>query len=271
MDAVAMSPERRRELAELRARAYGPEADIHLDEHAVARLEQLEALVRRSPGSDAPVSSAPSGVSAQSTAPQAPAAVLAPSEPARAEASPSAVAPPPAVAPLAAVAPLGWWRSIPVWAVVSVGAIVAALAFGVPAVLPARADATLSVIADVEPDDVDPPQMLDWFGVELDSLQRHEDFHGLKVWSATDTRGSRCLMFSFREWADGRCAPEPIEPVVDLTIYPGMPAIEGLDLPVGSVVRLALRGGVVDVTVAEAGSDARQISNSWSASEPSRA
>ncbi len=47
MTASSLSPERMDELAALRRRAYGPDADIHEDVAAVARLRELEELARR--------------------------------------------------------------------------------------------------------------------------------------------------------------------------------------------------------------------------------
>src|SRR4051794_33631189 len=46
MDAPPLSSERRRELAALRTRAYGPDADIDRDADALARLIELEELSR---------------------------------------------------------------------------------------------------------------------------------------------------------------------------------------------------------------------------------
>src|SRR6476469_2850542 len=45
MDATAPSPEGSRELADLRKRAYGPDADIDDDPVALRRLLELEALL----------------------------------------------------------------------------------------------------------------------------------------------------------------------------------------------------------------------------------
>src|SRR4051794_13018106 len=49
MDAPSPTPERSRELADLRQRAYGPGADIDRDPDAVRRLGELEALAREQP------------------------------------------------------------------------------------------------------------------------------------------------------------------------------------------------------------------------------
>ncbi|WP_091489742.1 hypothetical protein [Microbacterium pygmaeum] len=242
MDAPALTPERRRELDDLRARAYGPRADIHSDEHALARLHELEDLARTDllPASTSLAPAPNPGLD--------PAAAEAPViEPASSETPP---AQPDAAVRSAPVRP--WWRRIPLWAVVGVGAIVLAVAFVIATVLPPNADASLRVVANVTADDVEPRQMLGWFNVDIDTVRRHEEFHGVKIWSAGASDGSRCLMFSVQDWADGRCVPVGLDPVVDMMIYPGMPGLDGLDLPVGSVVRLALHGDVVDVSIAEA-------------------
>jgi hypothetical protein len=46
MDAPTLSSDRLRELAVLRSRAYGPDADIDRDADALARLVELEELAR---------------------------------------------------------------------------------------------------------------------------------------------------------------------------------------------------------------------------------
>ncbi|HWL78304.1 hypothetical protein [Microbacterium sp.] len=53
MTASSLSPERLDELAALRRRAYGPDADIEQDQDAVARLQELEDLARPGTVADA--------------------------------------------------------------------------------------------------------------------------------------------------------------------------------------------------------------------------
>ena len=52
------------------------------------------------------------------------------------------------------------------------------------------------------------------------------------------------------------CAPEPPTPTADLNFYPGMPRIDGLELPDGSVVRFVLHGDVIEVWVAASSEEA---------------
>lgn len=248
MDAGALTPAQERELASLRGRAYGPNADIDADPDALTRLHELEVLVRSAnvsltPGDD--VKPTPKVIEASAaTAPYIePTAVVRTHDepltaPERVDTAPPRARP--------------WWRRVPVWAFVAVGAIVVSTAIAVPALLPARPDAVLPVVAAGDPDEFVPREMLDWYSVDVDTLQRHEDFHGMKLWTATDTRGSRCILLSFdANWADVQCAPAPMDPIVQLVIYQGMPQIEGLELPNGSVVRFTRHGDAVDVKVGE--------------------
>lgn len=248
MDAGALTPARERELASLRGRAYGPDADIDEDPAALARLGELEALVRSAnvppaPGDlvelsrdvvEEPVAAA-TDVEATTVARGGEETTTAPAQVATA---------PPRARP--------WWRRVPVWAFVAVGAIVLSTAVAVPALLPPRPDAVLPVVAAGDPDQFVPREMLDWYSVDLATLQRHEDFHGMMLWTATDTRGSRCILLSFdSSWADVQCAPAPMDPIVQMVIYQGMPQFEGLELPNGSVVRFTRSGDAIDVQIGE--------------------
>lgn len=91
------------ELKALRRRAYGPDADIHADPTALARLEQLEEQVRRereaalstavAPSAPGPAATGSSASATRAPAPPAPAAVL--TDPATAPAPESAREPAP--------------------------------------------------------------------------------------------------------------------------------------------------------------------------------
>jgi hypothetical protein len=96
------------------------------------------------------------------------------------------------------------------------------------------------------------------FGFEPDSVERFQLFHSLEVWSGETREGAHCVyvLRGADEMVGAGCGPEQLPPTADLTIYPGMPPIEGLDLPDGSVVRFVLREGVVDVWVVPMREDA---------------
>src|SRR4029450_3948501 len=69
MDAPSLTPERSRELADLRRRAYGPDADIQRDPGALHRLHELEALAREEPAAaEAPAPATQSSDSKPATA-----------------------------------------------------------------------------------------------------------------------------------------------------------------------------------------------------------
>jgi hypothetical protein len=88
-------------------------------------------------------------------------------------------------------------------------------------------------------------------GFDPESQVRFETFHSLEVWSGETRDGSVCVyvLGGVDEILGAACGPEQLPLVADLQIYPMMPAIEGLDLPVGSVVRFVLRDGVVEVRI----------------------
>ena len=258
MDPVALRDDRRRELAGLRARAYGPDADISDDADALARLRELEELTRTDAASPTtshephqPVEPAPDASDAP--APAESEEIVGTTASAHATSSPAR--------------PL--WRRIPVWAFALVGVLVIAVALAIPALLPGQPDTTLRAAPAADDGGGEIPERFGWLDVEPDSLRRHENFHNLAIWSGSTAEGSRCLIISLNDnWADGQCTPPPMDPILDVYIYPGASELEDFRLPVGSVVRLTLRGDVVDVHIAEA-SD--QASTSSRAAAPSRA
>ncbi len=93
----------------------------------------------------------------------------------------------------------------------------------------------------------------DRFGIPAESSMRYEPFRDLEVWSADTEQGSTCLVVTAAdaEWMAAGCAPEPLQPTADITYYPGIRQIEGLELADGSVVRFVLRDDVIEVWLAE--------------------
>ena len=258
MDSVAPRDVDRRELARLRARAYGPDADIHDDVDALARLRELEELAR----TDAAALTTPHERH-QGLEPVIDATGAHPLAESREIVGMNASA----HGTSAPARPL--WRRIPVWAFVLVGVLVVVVAVAIPALLPGQPDTTLRAAPADDDSGGQVPERFGWLDFEPDSLRRHENFHDLAVWSASTAEGSRCLIISLNDnWADGQCTPPPMDPILDLYIYPGASELEQFRLPVGSVVRFTLRGDAVDVFVAEASAHA---SSSPRAAAPSRA
>ena len=77
-------------------------------------------------------------------------------------------------------------------------------------------------------------------------------FHDLEVWSGETEQGSVCIVVTTDrgEWMTAGWAPAPLDPTADINFYPGMRAIDGLELDDGSVVRFILRENAMEVWVA---------------------
>ena len=213
-----------RELDELRARAYGPDADIEADPAAMARLVELEA------------------------------AHLAAATEVRAGGSAVGAAPVPAAAP---AAPTGDTRPAPArrpprraWAVVGATVLVGVLAAAVWNLVP-RPDATLQQVAVEADSDIIRVLSAQGRGPVASTLHRFELYHDVRVWSVEDHAGKVCFIV----WdlaASGRfsikCAPPGTE--VALTLSVAREADEfGHWLPDGSNVDFRFRENTVDVFV----------------------
>jgi hypothetical protein len=244
MDAAPLTAERRRELAELRSRAYGPDADIDRDADALARLIELEELAR----ADAPADDGDrermhpdAAVVADAGAPAT--AVLredaAPGDATRGGDVPSADA-----------RSRRRWRRVPVWGYVA-GAAAIGLGIGltVPALTPPHPIAELRPAPFIDGVELD----FRMYGIPAESPVRYEPFRGLEVWSAETEEGSTCVVVTTGdgEWMTAGCAPGPLTPTADITFYQGMRQIDGLDLADGSVIRFLLRGEAMEVWIAE--------------------
>jgi hypothetical protein len=242
MDAPAPSSERQRELATLRSRAYGPDADIDRDTHALARLVELEELARAEALEPAsveephPISGVATTKPAHSAGGSTQTAVIE----GAAEAAPNASG---------AEMRRPGWRRVPLWAYIA-GALVVGLVVGlvVPTLLPPHPVTTLQQ-APIEGAVLD----FQMYGIQADAPIRYQPFHDLEVWSARTEQGSTCIVVTTAaaEWMAAGCAPEPLNPTADITFYSGMRPIDGLELPNGSVVRLTLRDDVIEVWIAE--------------------
>jgi hypothetical protein len=254
MDAPPLSSERKRELAELRSRAYGPDADIHLDANALARLRELEDMARADAPADIADAHPQDAAAAEAATPVVPNGSHVAADPADpAGASPSSAAPdsPNADETIAdePTARPRWWRRLPTWAFVA-GAAAVGLAVGLvlPALMPPHPVATL------RPAPLDSAELdFQMYGIQAVSPVRYEPFHDLEVWSAETRQGSMCIVVTTdtAEWMTAGCAPEPLKPSADITYYPGMRPIDGLELPDGSVVRFIMRDDVMEVWIAE--------------------
>ncbi len=249
MDAPSQTPERSRELADLRQRAYGPDADIQRDPDALRRLHELEELERAPAMAGAePARRSRTPVrrpsdSGDTDAPHAPAAP----QTARSLVEPDAEAVRPAR-----------WRAWPIWAV-AMACIIAGVLIGAGALLlwprtaaDAGADLTLHQAADRPARAPGFVQDLDYWGVERGSVVAYDAFDSMRVWTA---RGggddSRCILLSRAgQIFTASCAAQGLDPVLDYTVdgY-GSVAYEDATLLEGSVVRFIARADRIDVWV----------------------
>jgi hypothetical protein len=215
-----------RELDALRARAYGPEADIDADPAAMARLVELEAAHRAATAARAAAS-----VGAVATA----VTVTAPGEPTAPSSRDGSRG-------------VGGRRTWAVAGVICLFAVVAATVWN----LVLRPDATLRQIDAEGGSDVIRVLSAQGRGPDASTLRQFEPYHDVGVWSVENAAGKVCfVVWDFL--ASGRfsikCAPPGREVALSLTVES-----EGVDdfapwLPDGSIVDFHLRDDTVDVFV----------------------
>jgi len=203
------------ELAALRARAYGPDADIHDDSGAIARLRRLEDEVRVKdlievpPPTAAPTVPAPRAVDPTASAPGAEEGLRRP-EP---EAAP-APAPPTPLRRRASARQLAGACAI---------AALAAAAVTVPITLWAAAlpDQPYAILHPIDA----PPNTV-FFSPESEA-QRYEDFLGMRISTgALDYQQGRCILIELQPEEDsefdsgatrGACSAPGFEAVADVS------------------------------------------------------
>jgi hypothetical protein len=275
MDAPPMSPERSTELAALRRRAYGPDADIALDPVAQQRLSELEELARLAETPPEPTAE-PASEPAMDVEDEA--SALPPRPPIEREAHevrPPAPAPgaadAPAPAPAARERP--WWRRIPLWGVAAVAGIAvgAAIGFTWPDGDGPPPDLTLGVDPSGGERGAGFTENLDYWGVDRGTVVPHEGYDTIQVWTALGIDESRCLLLSHEgTFLSATCTGAGLDPVLDFTIYDGMSLDLETPLPVGTIIRFVGHEGSVDVWVRPPGGQAPEAISS-SADRPSAA
>ncbi|MDX2375620.1 hypothetical protein M4I32_02260 [Microbacterium sp. LRZ72] len=245
-----------RELAELRARAYGPQADIDGDPDAQERLAVLEARSRDSRRPDAAVARGAPRTSVPDHPATPPPAVREPApeqereqEPAdeqelEVESAPDGSAPQPPVSRAGRAVRRGW----PL--VVAGIALLALAGVAVSALVAPRPDAVLRA------GDTSGVSVPRWEGStspipgrSLEDLEPYGSHRGIGVWGAEAQDGSHCIFAAWsREQWTVSCAPPPLQPVLDLQIYDGMAMPAGMrELPQGSVLRFTRVGATIEV------------------------
>lgn len=274
-----MSPERSTELAALRRRAYGPDADIARDPAAQQRLRELEELARPP---ETPVD-IPDTAPETAPAPQTGAAVVADAD---ASARPSRPSPdgepgdaglpdgsPPVPAPARAGRERSWWRRIPLWAVTAIVGVAVGAAIGLtwPDDSEPPPDLTLGVDPSGGERGAGFTENLDYWGVDAGTVVPHEGFDTIQVWTALGIDESRCLLLSHEgSFLSATCTGAGLDPVLDFTIYDGISLELQTELPVGTIIRFVGHEGSVDVWVRPPGGQAPEASSA-TADRPSAA
>lgn len=232
----------RAELDDLRRRAYGPGADIHSDNQALERLQELEEQERVA--------------SQMATAPAEPAApsrvgVLGPATPTSVH--PDADLPGRSVVPVETVgAPATWWRRLPLW-VLLVGVALVGVGIGVALPRPSSASPTATV-SPVEAGDLESDflsaEALDFFDLDDGSLIPFETFDESRAWSGVNGSGRRCLFVVVNgQWMDGGCTPLGLPLAAEYVDYDESATVDG-EPPAARVVRYVQRpDGRIDVWV----------------------
>jgi hypothetical protein len=242
------------ELAELRRRAYGPDADIANDPAAMARLADLEGAARH------PVPAAAIEAPNDQPGDAAPAAVADHGESPVIDGLRSDAASAPRSSDPDAVT-RSWWRRPSAW-LIAAGAIVLTVAVsGVAmALLAPRGDLALAPVSsdDGERQRLAGQGIIEMYGMDRTTLQRYDSYRELHVWSASATNGNRCILLETDAYGvyGVNCAPRGLAPTFDLYVYPGIPTDLSGDLPIGSVARFVLDGDRVSIWIAEAEAEA---------------
>ena len=194
-----MRPLEEDELGHLRARAYGPSADIDRDPAALARLAELESTAASSDSGDESALDPDRDDAEPDDPPQEQPPIVDPRSAADAVAAESASPPDDRCRPR--------WLVPTLWAAsLAVTAIIAAIVTSTASVLPAAAPEGGTPVAVLAPDPgFDPSEM---FGTRGYGAQGFEDFHGLTPiavddrWAASFGTDS-CLMIVASGVVDG--------------------------------------------------------------------
>jgi len=246
-----------REIAELRARAYGPHPNIGADPTALAKLREFEAthIAHVEQRADAATSESAAGRAVAPTA-----------APADTASTGDQVAPQPtgsvADAPPLAVrkgpsrslwrrATATWWTRL-AWAVgalVVAGGIVATVRLvSAPrpsATLPATAAEADNRVRELVVEEVP------WLEIDTSTLRAFGSYLGLEIWSGVNAFDSPCLVAVHRAndvLSEGRCAPFPADLIMDVSSSGD--GFEGFDGVAGNgIIRFILRGDTVDAYV----------------------
>ena len=247
MDASLPPSDDRRELDELRRRAYGRHPDVPIDRAALARLMALEASRTASESDSA------------DTEPAAVAARAADADGITSDADPPDAAV--TVSPGSGSgrdSPRTRWRRLTgtparrSW--LAAGALLGVLALVNAAVglVGPHPDATLHRV-ETEADSL-VITLLGFLGpdAERSSIRGYESYRGFQPWFSREKNGLQCFMIvkrSTRSVDGATCVPRGVDLFAEVGAWPVVDLGLGDDLPDGSIVRFHYRGESVDVFV----------------------
>jgi hypothetical protein len=266
MDTSGDPTDTQRELRELRARAYGPAADIDGDPVALARLAHLERLQRRARSSTEVPQEAPQETGVAAPAENLPAPIDAiDNSTMRAEATR------PSATPGDADRRRSRWHRAPttrgglVLLAVSAAMTIIALVYCVDWLMTPRSAASLQPTAPPgEGGAAGPDRWIvvssedDLFAeliIDQRTLTPYGSFHGVEVWAADDDLGTACLILieeTSQQTLQAVCTPRSGALIADVGAWPYFDDDFAEDLTAGTVLRFQHRGSTVDAFIIEA-------------------
>jgi hypothetical protein len=235
MDPSTSTSDESRELADLRRRAYGPDADIQGDPDAMRRLHELESEARRA---DPAAAHEPETDEARESAAEA-ASVTEPvveNHPVES----------------ATVPTRRWWRSGVVWAVAGVSLLLGG-AIGATALAASTApsdgpDVTLEALPGVDDQGPGWDEGLKSWGMEPTSVVQYEAYDTIDVMTARASDSARCILLLHQgSIFTAACARGGLDPVLDLGVDEGWPIHFEQPLGPDGVLRFMARADGVDV------------------------
>ena len=254
MDTSSVPSDAARELAELRARAYGPDADIQGDPEALRRLRELEAArlvgLPRHPERGDEEADAPAASAAARDPDVGPSATQGGDVGAwaRPDVSLDAAtdARPRSLSRRTASTRAGRTTIV-------VGAVAAALAVGyaVDWFVGPHPDVTLRAVTDTANSSA--LAMIGFLEAQPDAstIRGYDSYRGIEPWFFKNEQGFQCFMLVTGPTSvDGaNCAPPGVELFADITPWRQLVDEDTEPLPAGSIIRFHYRDDRVDVYV----------------------
>ena len=265
METSAGSSDAQRELRELRARAYGPGADIDLDPVALARLADLESRERQAHASLEALQEAPEGTRVSSTTRHHPSSAHLLHDttvPIAAASSPIAVGDD------SRHGAFRQWtlttRGGRLLLAVAAGATVVALVYGANWLMTPRPAATLmatGAAGAATPGEAgrdrwvvvsSEDELFADLTIDRRTLTPFGTFRGVEAWTADDELGNACLILieeSTQRTLQGVCTPRSGELIADVGAWPGLDHDFAEELVPGTVLRFQHQGTTIDAFV----------------------